>query len=152
MRRKSGNSNEPQLICLAEDDEDDILLFRQALADTGIHCELHVARNGQKLIEMLDELNPKKPDVIFLDMNMPLKNGRECLQWIRRLYSRSLPVFFLSTSQSHPDIDSVRNLGATGYLSKPTSFKRFTGLLLDILPQNWRNRSAKDFYTRLEMN
>lgn len=152
MKTRSRNKNEPQLILLADDDEDDVFLFRQALSDTGINYELHVAGDGQKLIEVLSQLAPNEPDVVFLDMNMPRSNGRECLQWIRRLYSDNLPVFLLSTSQYHPDIDDARKLGATGYLSKPTSFQRFTRLLLDVLPKNWRGRSLRDFYVRLEVN
>lgn len=55
---------------MADDDEDDIFLFKQAIDDTGISCQVHVSKNGDELIQSLDEFSPAHPSLVFLDMNM----------------------------------------------------------------------------------
>ena len=62
---------------LAEDDEDDVMFFRDAISELKLNVELEVAKDGSQLMEIL-HYQPF-PDVIFLDLNMPLRNGLECL-------------------------------------------------------------------------
>ena len=75
------------LIFLAEDDDDDIFLFKEALTDTGIDCMLHIAKNGYQLIKALSLLSTAKSVIVFLDVNMPLKNGFETLTEIRKTFA-----------------------------------------------------------------
>jgi CheY-like chemotaxis protein len=63
----------PTVIFLAEDDEDDIFLFQEAMVDTGIKYELHISRDGNELMQALEQFYPAEPDIIFMDINMPKK-------------------------------------------------------------------------------
>lgn len=88
---------------LAEDDEDDVMFFRDAISELKLNVELEVAKDGSQLMEIL-HYQPF-PDVIFLDLNMPLRNGLECLEEIR--HSEMLkknPVVIYSTSTERKDI------------------------------------------------
>lgn len=69
-------------ILLADDDHDDTFLFREALEQVPVETRLSVAENGAQLLQLMKGADPK-PDIIFLDMNMPVKNGLECLEEIR---------------------------------------------------------------------
>src|SRR5688572_24616394 len=98
-------------ILLADDDDDDRLLFLDVLNELPTPVTLSVAHNGELLMEMLD--NPPLPNMIFLDLNMPLKNGFECLEEIRRdPRLKELPVIIFSTSSQPSAIDKVFKAGA----------------------------------------
>ena len=113
----------PISICLAEDDEDDYHLFKESLNEIPIDTNLIRVSNGEKLITHLAG-TAEIPDVLFLDLNMPLKNGRECLLEIKqREKLRDMPVIIFSTSF---DIDIVKQLyedGAWYYLRKPAEYE-----------------------------
>jgi len=140
-----------QLIFLAEDDHDDIYLFERALNGLKAGHTLSTFGNGQELFDALKVSGPREPDIIFLDINMPLQNGLECLLNIRKEYSKELPVFLFSTAQDHLTVEQARKLGATGYLSKPSTMEELGSLLTNVLSINWRTRSANDFYVHLQL-
>jgi CheY-like chemotaxis protein len=116
-------------ILLAEDDPNDVLLFEWALKRTGLSPELQVAASGQELMDLLaayaaaDQSAPAAlPDVLFLDLKMPLVNGFEVLEWLgQRPEVRSLPVVVLSGSSMPADIHRATSLGARKYIEKPIS-------------------------------
>jgi DNA-binding NarL/FixJ family response regulator len=110
-----------------------------------------VFRNGQELYDALKVTGAAAPDIIFLDINMPVQNGLECLSNIRKHYSKVLPVFLFSTAQDRLTVEEARKLGATGYLSKPSSMEDLSGLLANVLAISWRTRSANDFYVHLQL-
>ena len=118
--------HKPVYILLADDDEDDTSLFKEALEQIQILARLDVAENGMELMNML--LNGQNaPDLIFLDMNMPVKNGLECLVEIKTSENfKEVPVVILSTSVADYLLESAYNAGANLYIQKPTSF---TGLI-----------------------
>lgn len=114
--------NKPIHIFLADDDDDDTFLFREALDQIQVPVKLDVAESGVELMHILHS-NGAIPDVIFLDMNMPVKNGLECLHEIRNSDSlKQIPVVILSTSIAKYLLESAHKGGANLYIQKPTSF------------------------------
>ncbi len=92
-------------IILADDDDDDSMLFKEALSKVASSITVSLAEDGQKLINYLNTLSI--PDMIFLDLNMPRKNGLECLKEIRSDDKFDhIPVIMYSTSQSKKDIEA----------------------------------------------
>jgi CheY-like chemotaxis protein len=150
-KNPTGEQSNGQLIFLAEDDPDDIYLFERAMKELQTKHALSVFRNGLELFDALRVSKPSEPDIIFLDINMPVQNGLECLSNIRNHYSKVLPVFLFSTAQDRLTVEEARKLGATGYLSKPSSMEDLSSLLSSVLAINWRTRSANDFYVHLQL-
>jgi CheY-like chemotaxis protein len=130
-------------ILLADDDDDDTFLFREALEQIQVKAKLVVAENGMKLMDILQG-NDAKPDLIFLDMNMPVKNGLECLQEIRESEELlHIPVVILSTSVADYPIELAYTAGANLYIQKPTSFSALVDTLKKcILDKSGIGRSA----------
>ncbi|MCE7066256.1 response regulator [Dyadobacter sp. CY326] len=127
-------------ILLADDDEDDAYLFQEALDQIPAQIQLIVAENGMRLMEILKSGN-FKPDLIFLDMNMPIKNGLECLAEIKQLEAfKDIKVIILSTSIAQHLLDSAYAGGAHLYIQKPTSF----AALIDILRRCLATESANE--------
>jgi CheY-like chemotaxis protein len=117
-----------KVILMAEDDLDDRLLARDALAECGLGGELHFVDNGEELLDYLlqkgkfDRSVP--PGLILLDLNMPLKDGREALREIKSHASlRRIPVVVLTTSRADTDIDLVYCLGANSFITKPVRYE-----------------------------
>lgn len=110
-------------IYLADDDEDDRELFRSALEEVCRGCSLMTSSDGNELIGQLLNNNNPAPDIIFLDINMPKKNGLETLEEIRNTHCLSQIAVVIFSTSSNPDyITSARKLGANLYLVKPNSF------------------------------
>ncbi|MBA4849225.1 response regulator [Emticicia sp. BO119] len=107
-------------IILADDDEDDRIFFKEALSETVSSATINTANDGLELMNMLSD---KLPDAIFLDLNMPFKNGQECLYEIKtnRRY-KNIPVVIYSTSSNVDQINSTFKAGANLYISKPDSY------------------------------
>lgn len=123
-------------IWLADDDQDDCELFEDVLKQILPVCRLTVFNNGNDLMESLSPSN--KPEILFLDINMPLKNGMDCLLEIRaqRHFSR-LPIVMFSSSREPKFMDSSYGYGANLYYSKPTSFNELIAGLSNLLKMNW---------------
>ncbi len=110
-------------IFLADDDADERVLFHEAIRLNAIDAELSVAGNGSELLEILLSTPVKATRLVFLDLNMPIKNGYDCLCEIRQHETlRSLPVIIYSTSNNEKDINDTFEAGADFYLHKPSSF------------------------------
>lgn len=134
-------------IMIADDDADDRDLFEDAITDA--NASVDSASDGFELMQMLKN-GLTLPDCIFLDLNMPEKSGKECLQEIRgheRL--KHVPVIVYSTSSSKKDIDDTFELGANLYITKPNSFTELKNTVKSILLLDWskhRPKSKKDTY------
>lgn len=119
----------PVRILLADDDHDDTFLFQEALEQVPVESQLSVAENGVDLLQILKDSN-SPPDIIFLDMNMPVKNGLECLEEIRRTAGyEQVPIVILSTSVAQYLWESAYRSGANLYIQKPTSFNGLIEIL-----------------------
>jgi CheY-like chemotaxis protein len=127
-------------ILLAEDDADDRMFFEDALKLIPIHTQLTVANNGLELMNTLNAMTePPPPHVIFLDLNMPLKNGFQCLQEIRdNPELKGIPVVIFSTSANDDAVDRAYQHGANHYIRKPLSFSLLVKTIEMVLKLNMR--------------
>lgn len=118
-------------ILMADDDLDDVALVRRALVAARPNCEfVHVA-NGAELLaclsEYASEVEQRFPDLILLDLNMPLLTGKEALQVIKHdPLLRMIPVVVFSSSDDPSEVDAVYRLGANSYFSKPITLQALT--------------------------
>jgi CheY-like chemotaxis protein len=114
----------PRHILLADDDEDDCLLFKDALDELLVSGKFSCVTNGEKLMELLMD-SELLPDIIFLDMNMPRKSGLQCLLEIKANESlKDLPVVILSTSFEPSMMKRLYENGAHLCLKKPNEFTK----------------------------
>src|SRR5580704_8393518 len=101
-------STSAKSIFLADDDDDDCSVFGDALNELNDNVHLTVTNDGVELLDTLHETIPPPPYVIFLDINMPRKDGFESLKEIRGTEKmRGIPVVILSTSNSQNIIDTA---------------------------------------------
>lgn len=125
------------VILVADDQEDDIILTRQALVRANVLNPLQVARDGQEAIEYLlgtgkfeNRSEYPLPDLMFLDLNMPRMNGFEVLRWVRSHPTlRGLRIVVVSTSADSRDIDRAHELGANAFLVKVGDFRKYCTML-----------------------
>lgn len=126
-------------IILAEDDADDREFFEEALKEISIETTLTTVKDGAELMTVLDEnLNePPPPHVIFLDLNMPRKNGIECLKEIRETPKlKNIPVVIFSTSAFPTAIETSYSLGANCFIRKPNSHQLLKKAIETVLALN----------------
>jgi len=125
-------------IVIGEDDKEDVDLFKEVLADLAFEAELNVALNGIELMEMLEE-GELFPELVFLDLNMPLKNGMLCLKEIRanELLKR-IKVVILSTSSHQDQIKAAYDQGADFYVTKSANYTDFKNAIAACLHKNWQ--------------
>ena len=120
----------PVRILLMEDDPGDVELVREALRDAKMALSIDHVWNGEEGMRYLrregEYARVKRPDIVLLDLNMPLKDGREVLEEIKNDKGlRSIPVVVLTTSDAEPDILTSYDLGANCYLQKPLGLSDF---------------------------
>jgi CheY-like chemotaxis protein len=121
-------------ILLADDDEDDRLLFEEALKELPLTVQFAAVPDGYQLMQRLAQKRTKLPDVLFLDLNMPGKNGFACLKEIR-LNSKleKLPVFIFSTANDPDMLNLVYKDAAHYYIRKPADFSQIKNVILQAL-------------------
>lgn len=120
----------PVTILMADDDPDDCLLAREALAESRLANDLHFVSDGEELMDYLYQRgkysvpgSAPRPSLILLDLNMPKKDGREVLNELKSdPHLRQIPVLVLTTSQAEEDILRSYYLGANSYITKPVTF------------------------------
>jgi CheY-like chemotaxis protein len=129
----SGN----QLILLAEDDSNDVLLIQRALQKAGFQNPLKVVRNGEQAIDYLsgngiyaDRKRFPLPFLLLLDVKMPGTDGFEVLQWVRAEQElKRLLVIVLTSSNLQSDVDRAYDLGANSFLVKPVEFDDMVNMI-----------------------
>lgn len=110
-------------IMIVDDDDDDREFFREAIdkIDSSIHCV--TIENSEKALQYLKDEQHVMPDFIFLDLNMPKINGKECLVQIKKIdHLKQIPVIIYTTSNHPTDREQTKKLGANGFIHKPTQF------------------------------
>lgn len=118
-------------LLMAEDDEEDRLLTREALSESRLANDLHFVENGEELLDYLQRRGKyaapapaPRPGLILLDLNMPRKDGREALREIKADPTlRAIPVIVLTTSKAEEDIMRSYDLGASSFITKPVTFE-----------------------------
>ena len=132
------------LILMAEDDSDDRLLVKDALAECRWEGDLRFVENGEELLDYLmrrgkysQSAIAPRPGLILLDLNMPRKDGREALREIKAdAELRRIPVVVFTTSKADTDIGRLYDLGANSFISKPIQFDALVSVMR-ILGQYW---------------
>lgn len=111
------------LILLVDDDADDFAFFREALAESHSKARCLYAQDGFSALKLLEEL-VVLPDYLFLDINMPLMNGKELLKRIKSdARFKDIPVIIYSTTNNETEINQFFDLGAYRFLVKPSGFE-----------------------------
>lgn len=131
-------------VLMADDDEEDCFLAREAFEASGATAAFASVENGLKLMAHLSECcrsNPSGlPALILLDLNMPLKDGREALLEIRSQPAlRHIPVVILTTSEEEKDVAFTMKAGANSFITKPATFDEWVGIMKS-LAELWLSR------------
>lgn len=130
-------------ILLADDDEDDRLFFKDAIEELKVRTVVNTVNDGVQLMEYLNTPDVQLPNVVFLDLNMPRKDGMECLREIRsdaRLKDLSIAIY--STSSSEEDIEETFVRGANIYIKKPNDFAALKKILAEVISLNWQYHTS----------
>lgn len=130
-------------VFLADDDEDDCLFFQEALQELSVSIQLTTAKDGEQLMQLLGREEGNLPHALFLDLNMPRKNGFECLTEIRNNAAlNNLAVVVFSTSFHQELADKLYAGGAQYYIRKPVIFSELKDLIestLMLIQENMTN-------------
>lgn len=127
------------LITLADDDEDDRLFFTDAFDELKINTVVNTFKNGRELINYLNQPEIVLPNIIFLDLNMPILNGIDCLREIKQNERfKEIAIAIYSTSSSEEDVENTFVLGANIYIKKPSNFNDLKKILSDVVTINWQ--------------
>src|SRR6186713_1321532 len=119
-------------LLLADDDIDDCIFFEDALKELPISATLSTVNNGIQLMNYLLAKSDDLPDVLFLDLNMPRKNGIECLTEIKLNDTlKDLPVIIFSTSFNMEVVDLFYQKGAHYYIRKPGEYEKLRKIILE---------------------
>ncbi len=122
--------NKPIHIILADDDEADRLLFTEAFSELKIKTIVRTVNNGMQLMEWLNMENIRLPHLVFLDLNMPGKDGFQCLKEIKSDDNlKDIFIAIYSTSESEKDMEETFRNGANIYICKPADFNKLKQVL-----------------------
>ena len=127
----------PAHILLVEDNEGDILLTLEAFEESKVKTDISVVKNGQEALDFLFKRgiykNANRPDLILLDINIPVFNGHEVLKQIKQDPSlKKIPVIMLTTSSNQKDIEMAYGNHSNSYVRKPLDMDDFLDAILKI--------------------
>ncbi|MCW3120253.1 MAG: response regulator [Chitinophagaceae bacterium] len=123
-----------QKILLIDDDPDDQFFFNNAIREIDQSIQCVIMENGRQALDYLADHPP--PSMIFLDLNMPLMNGFECLAELKREDAfKEIPVTIFTTSRSEADRKRCLEMGAENFISKTVDFKEFKTNIKEVLHQ-----------------
>jgi len=130
-------------ICLADDDEDDRLFFTDAFDELKINTKVSTFNDGVALMNYLNNEDSVLPSVLFLDLNMPKKNGVECLLEIKKNEKlNDIAIAIYSTSSSEEHIEETFINGANIYIKKPNDFEDLKKILAEVVTINWQYHTS----------
>ncbi|TMM29861.1 response regulator [Polaribacter aestuariivivens] len=134
---------EDVFIILADDDEDDRLFFEEAFDELKINTKVATFNDGVELMDYLNKENSLLPNILFLDLNMPKKSGKQCLQEIKKeARFKDIAIAIYSTSASEEDIENTFVMGANVYIKKPNDFKQLKKVLSNVVTINWQYHTS----------
>jgi CheY-like chemotaxis protein len=117
-------------ILLADDDPDDLFIFKEAFDELNLNATLDTVSDGEELMDLLHSTEKEKYHILFLDLNMPRKNGPICVKEIKdddKL--KNLPIIILSTSYDESIGHTLYDHGAHFYICKPAAFTKLKALI-----------------------
>lgn len=127
----------PVVCFLVDDDDDDQEIFKSALQEIDPAIKCVIANNGADALERLSN-DSFLPDFIFLDLNMPGINGKQCLAEIKKSSRlRSVPVIIYSTTVSEKDMEEINLLGASTFFTKPSRYSELIQTLSRLLGRSF---------------
>ena len=130
-------------IILVDDDEDDRLFFTDAFEELKISTKIQTFKDGVELMDYLNADEVVLPEIIFLDLNMPKKNGIECLNEIKADSKfNNIAIAIYSTSSSEEHIEETFVKGANIYIKKPSDFNTLKKVLQDVVTINWQYQTS----------
>lgn len=130
-------------ICLADDDQDDRLFFTDAFEELKIKTKVSTFNDGVELMNYLNNADSILPNVLFLDLNMPKKNGVECLSEIKKNEKfNDIAIAIYSTSSSEEHIEETFVYGANIYIKKPNDFETLKKILSEVVTINWQYHTS----------
>lgn len=130
-------------IILADDDEDDRMFFTDAFEELKINTKVQTCNDGVELMNYLKKEDSILPNVLFLDLNMPMKNGIECLHEIKadkRFDDIIIAIYSTSSSEEH--IEETFICGANIYIKKPSDFNELKRVLSYVVTLNWQYHTS----------
>lgn len=135
--------NDALHILLADDDEDDRIFFKEALQEIKVRTVVTLVNDGHQLMNYLNQPGNHLPNVLFLDLNMPVKNGMDCLIEIRKNSRlKDLAIAIYSTSSSEENIEEAFVRGANIYIQKPDDFSALKSILEQVINLNWQYHTS----------
>jgi CheY-like chemotaxis protein len=127
---------------VVDDDNDDLSLFSEALEIVRPDANCYKSANGLAAVQYLDTLREQLPAIIFLDINMPVMNGWDCISIIKSTPGyQGIPVVIYTTSSTKSDKEKASAMGAACFISKMQDFKSLKKML-DIVIRNLENNSV----------
>lgn len=130
-------------VLLADDDEDDRLFFRDAIDEVKVKTVVNMVNDGVELMDYLNNPNTRLPNLLFLDLNMPRKDGMECLKEIRSNHKlKDLSIAIYSTSGLEKDIEETFVKGANIYIKKPNDFEELKAILEKVINIKWQYHTS----------
>lgn len=138
-------------IILAEDDNDDAMLFSKAIKELSPDYSLFVVNDRRQILSNADHFHLLSPDLIIMDANMPKMSAQECMARIRENESLSnVPVIIISTSNFKMLADELYNAGADYYIVKQDTFEKIKEGMKDVLDKvfsgEYKRPSKDEFY------
>ena len=131
-------------ILLADDDKDDRLLFHEVLEEFPLRTILTAVNNGEQLMQRLNDEKEQQPDILFLDLNMPRKNGFDCLLEIKQSQKlKKLPVIIFTTSYEPEIVNLLYKNGAQYYIRKPNNFEQLKKVIHLVLIHSEKRTISK---------
>ena len=146
----------PKKILIVDDDNDDSSLFCEALKEVGPTAICYIAEDGNDALEKLNNLEIDFPDIIFLDLNMPVMDGWECLNRLKSMDKfKDIPVIIHTTSAQKLHKKQALSMGALCFVTKLYDFKKLKSMLsivIDKLSLNSIDTICETIHTQLKLN
>lgn len=127
-----------KILLIIDDDPDDREFFCDALKEVDGSAVCYTHKNGLEALDMLSSDGSPIPDFIFLDLNMPIISGKQCLAELKKMKKLAQShIIIYTTSKLTDDFSETIQMGAMHFLTKPTKFSDLCEALTNVLSENW---------------